>query len=287
MKPEVLNPHRFGLAWLAALLGAVVVTLGPGAALAADEIAPSGTAVMVTGHGTVADTSGQVRALIKGGAVYAGEIISSGPATYINLKFSDGGLVLLRPHSRFKIDDFRNVPPAAPAATAAEPAPAAQTPSAGPSLQEIAATAPGPGSRAFFHLLKGGFRAVTGLIGRISHDDYSIATPVATIGIRGTDYIAVLCDHSCASDPVIAKSMPTGVRAEGGLVTGVKTGRIVVGTQGACPANPPGGSQRADCSEIGVGEYHFTSADGQQVALPSEPHFLHVDPMPDPKSCAG
>ncbi len=36
--------------------------------------------------------------------------------------------------------------------------------------------------------MKGGFRAITGLVGKLNKHNYKIATPTATIGIRGTDH---------------------------------------------------------------------------------------------------
>jgi len=46
--------------------------------------------------------------------------------------------------------------------------------------------------RAIFTLLKGGFRTLTGLIGKRSGDVYRVNTPVATLGVRGTRFVAVL-----------------------------------------------------------------------------------------------
>ena len=56
---------------------------------------------------------------------------------------------------------------------------------------------------AFFRLLKGGFRAVSGLIGHTRREDYAVQTPVATIGIRGTDYEVRMCSGDCG-DVIIA-----------------------------------------------------------------------------------
>ncbi|MDX1434446.1 MAG: FecR domain-containing protein, partial [Gammaproteobacteria bacterium] len=50
------------------------------------------------------------------------------------------------------------------------------------------------GSRSFFSLLKGGLRTITGAIGKLNRKAYQIRTPVATIGIRGTEYLAALGD---------------------------------------------------------------------------------------------
>ncbi|MDE2197198.1 MAG: hypothetical protein KGJ56_08420, partial [Gammaproteobacteria bacterium] len=54
-----------------------------------------------------------------------------------------------------------------------------------------------PRENAFFRLIKGGFRALSGLIGHVDHADYAVETPVATIGIRGTGYEVRYCASNC------------------------------------------------------------------------------------------
>jgi|SRR5581483_3511290 len=44
----------------------------------------------------------------------------------------------------------------------------------------------------FFSLVKGGLRAITGLIGEKNRPGWKLATPVVTIGIRGTDFLAAI-----------------------------------------------------------------------------------------------
>jgi hypothetical protein len=186
-----------------AAIGAVVLSLlSLGSAFAAD---PAAEVTLVTGRGTASSDEG-VRPLVKGDSVYPGEIVASGPNSYINLKFTDGSFILLRPNSRFQIEDFRHAPAAAPAAAA--PVPATPTAPAAPVLAPGTAAAADSGQRAFFRLLRGGFRAVSGLVGKVDRNEYRVATPVATIGIRGTDYLAVVCDAACAQDPVVRQGMP-------------------------------------------------------------------------------
>lgn len=48
--------------------------------------------------------------------------------------------------------------------------------------------------KGFFSLLKGGLRTITGLVGRVNRSNYQVTTNVATIGIRGTEYTAILGD---------------------------------------------------------------------------------------------
>ncbi len=273
------------------VLAAALLTLP---ALANADAPVAGSITMLTGRGTVSTADGTVRPLFKGDAVHAGDVISSGVNSYVNIRFTDSGFILLRPRSRFQIEDYHVVQTAktgsiaAPVAPKAPAAPAVTVPTpaaASAPLAKLITEPPGPGSRVLLSLLKGGFRAVSGLIGKVNHDDYSLATPVATIGIRGTDYIGVLCDAICARDPVVVGSLPPGVSAEGGLVTGVVKGRISVGSKGLCTESSPQDASSNNCVEIEEGHYHLTTADGQQIDLPGEPHFLSTDPIPDPKQC--
>ena len=48
------------------------------------------------------------------------------------------------------------------------------------------------GDRMVFDLLRGGARFVTGLLGKRSQSAFQMRTPHATIGIRGTDFMAVI-----------------------------------------------------------------------------------------------
>lgn len=258
--------------------------------------APSAASVtLVTGRGTVTSPSTGIRTLAKGDDVYSGEIVHSSANSYVNLRFTDGGYFLLRPNSRFQVVDFVNhagtpppdnaaAAPAAPTPASPPPAPAAPAPVAPPAPAAVPA-APAPlvttrqdlqngASRAIFSLLKGGFRTVSGLIGKINHDEYQVATPVATIGIRGTDYLVVICDSVCATDPQIQAVLPPGIDPTGGIVTTVYSHSIVVKDAGG---------------EVTLleGQYLLVLPDGRNILLPMEPHFLHVDPTPNPATCSG
>jgi hypothetical protein len=50
---------------------------------------------------------------------------------------------------------------------------------------------------AFLTLLRGGLRTITGLIGKANPAAYRVSTPTATIGIRGTHYLARVCNGDC------------------------------------------------------------------------------------------
>lgn len=246
------------------LLAALLIALPAPAALAGTAAsAAAGEVTLMTGQASASSaTTLAMRALQKGDPVYAGEIIASGPNTYVNMKFSDGGLVLLRPNSRFVIEDYSDRSAAAPPAMADATTPAA-TATAMPAAEP-------PPSRAFFRLLKGGFRAISGLIGKANPDEYRVNTPVATIGIRGTDYWVILCDAACSNDPVIAGELPRGAQGAGGVLIGVIDG-------GVFAINEAG--LRAD---VGADQHLINLPDGKQIYLPFEPRFLRVQPIPDP-----
>ena len=102
--------------------------------------------------------SGVTRSLVKGEAVNEGDSISTALTSSAQIKMTDGGLVAIRPDTKMKFDKF------------------------------VFNGKQDGTERGYFTLVKGGFRAVTGLVGRANKHNYKISTPTATIGIRGTDH---------------------------------------------------------------------------------------------------
>lgn len=102
---------------------------------------------------------GQERALTKGAEINAGDTIQTVDGR-AQLRFSDGGYISLQPNTRFKVEEYT-----------------------------FNGKADGS-EKGFFSLVKGGLRAITGAIGHTNKNTYRVNTPVATIGIRGTEYLA-------------------------------------------------------------------------------------------------
>lgn len=227
-----------------ALCTALLLLFGS-AAQAADK---AGDITLLTGRATAATEQGDIRPLSKGGEVYPGEILSTGPNTYLNVKFTDGGRTLIRPNSRFQIAEYRF----------------SQSRGSRGRDDTDRSVEQETGGNAVFRLLKGGFRAITGLIGRDNKENYKVRTPVATIGIRGTDFEARLCAGDCFDiDP-----MPRD-----GLYAGVFEGGINL-------QNGAGTFQR-DAGQFGyVGGFSK-----QPQGLKRRPKPLSQDPMPDPEAC--
>ncbi|HSC48294.1 MAG TPA: FecR family protein [Gammaproteobacteria bacterium] len=184
----------------------------PGAATAAEAepAGPESAGDVVLAQGSVTDTGadGKSRPLQDGDTVYPGDSFVLGDDSYLDVDFEDGGRILLRPDTTFQIQQY-HFDPAAHPATGAEPAP------------EPLATAPPP-ENSFFKLVKGGLRAVDGLIGHSHPENYGIETPVATIGVRGTAFDVRYCGDDC-KDEADASGAP-----DNGLYTSVSEGAIGV-----------------------------------------------------------
>ena len=143
--------------------------------------------VMAEGAGTVTHLSGILKALRADGAtkilsvksdILQGDILQTEKDTFARIKFIDGGEVVLRPGTVFKVQSYAYAPD---------------------SQQD---------DNIALQLVKGGMRSVTGLLGKRSPDKFKMETVVATIGIRGTHFGALLCNDDCADIATVASLPP-------------------------------------------------------------------------------
>ncbi|MDP2241836.1 MAG: hypothetical protein Q8K18_16985 [Burkholderiales bacterium] len=117
-----------------------------------------GTVQFSSGDVKIRDVSGKIRDARKGDLINEGDTILTGGQASAQLKMSDGGILAVRQETELKITQYTY-------------------------------TGKEDGTEsAFMSLLKGGFRTITGIIGRANKDNYKVSTPTATIGIRGTDH---------------------------------------------------------------------------------------------------
>jgi hypothetical protein len=146
---------------MAALRTGALLSAGMlGALWLAPAIAATPAALVEFAIGSVSavDGAGGVRPLAKGTEIQSGDTVDTGESGRVQLRFSDGAYISLQPGSQFRIDEYNYT---------------------GKSDSS---------ERGFFSLLKGGLRTITGLIGRTNRRNYQVRVPVATIGIRGTEY---------------------------------------------------------------------------------------------------
>lgn len=187
-----------------------------GAAHAADVgkvLLAAGNAVAIRGSQTVK--------LAFGTAIEDRDVLRTGPASNLQVRFTDESIVSMKESSELRIDEYR-----------------------------FAGKADGSES-GFFSLLKGGFRTVTGLIGRTNHSRYRLSTTTATIGIRGTDYAATLCQGDCRNND--------GSPAKDGLY-----GRVLGLSHGT---NRIDVSNERDSKAFGINE-NFYVADAKSIVEP-------------------
>ncbi len=175
-------------------------------------VAADGRALVVAGQVMLERAAAGAAALPAGAEIRSGDLIRTGSDGRVQIRFSDGSIVALQPGTVFRIDEYRY------------------------EANE---------RRAFFYLLRGALRTVTGAIGKTNHDaEYRMKTPTATVGVRGTEYVAeqTVCDPQCAPGP------------RAGLRVAVTQGRIALITD-------------AGTLEVDTGE----SAEAESAAAPAQP----------------
>jgi FecR protein. len=118
----------------------------------------AGHVQFVNGSVQVTNAAGQTHILQKGDAIHESDTLTTSKSASAQIKMRDGGFVVIRPDSQLKFDSF------------------------------IFSGKEDGTEQSFFSLIRGGVRAVTGLIGHLHKTSYHITTISSTIGIRGTDH---------------------------------------------------------------------------------------------------
>lgn len=118
--------------------------------------------------------------LAKGDSILVADEIVTGEAARAQLLMLDGAKIAIRPNSRLLIEEFLYA--------------------SGESAPEGTPVASASHDRAVYRLIKGGFRSITGAIGKENEADYEVRSPVGVLGIRGTDYTVLLCQNDCGSE---------------------------------------------------------------------------------------
>ena len=157
----------------------LLASLLTAASALAAEIA--GTVTHLSGPLLAKKADGTVKVLSQKSAVEQGDTLISEKDTYARIKFVDNSEITLRPNSQMKIDSF------------------------------VFDEAKPEKDSAAFNLLKGGLRAVTGMLGKRNKEKFGMNTPTATIGIRGTTFIAhyVPSPSPSATSPASSAAPPS------------------------------------------------------------------------------
>lgn len=226
MKHAIQTGYRtMGKFWR---LLALMLLLGWGSQAYAQMV---GTVTNLSGVLTARHPDGSTRIMSSKSEVLQGDTLITQSNTYARVKFMDNSEIVLRPASEMVVKSFLYD---------AEK----------PERNNVA-----------IGLVKGGLRAVTGLIGKRNHDAVSFDTPTATIGIRGTHFGALFCQNDCGGVPT-----PNGSTPANGLHVDVAQGAIVLSN--------PGGSQVFQAGQFGyVANFNtppmpVPATQGLQVKMP-------------------
>jgi len=130
------------------------ITAWPAVALSA----VAGIFQFVAGEVQVLSVDGAAKPARKGTPLSVGETVQSEKSGTAQIKMGDGAVVVVQPGSRVTVVDFHY------------------------EGREDGS------ERVRYRLERGGFRAITGAIGRTNKDNYLIETPIAQMGVRGTDH---------------------------------------------------------------------------------------------------
>jgi hypothetical protein len=128
--------------------------------------APVGKVVWVKGTLHAIMPNKEERTLQKSSIIYLHDTLKTDPDSQAEIIFTDNSLMTFYPKTTFYIDQYSYRPK----------------------------TGGGSVGKYVMRLIEGGFRTITGLIAKNNPTDYQVNTPVATIGVRGTEYAVYFRD---------------------------------------------------------------------------------------------
>jgi hypothetical protein len=111
----------------------------------------------------------EIKPISSASVLQSGDTLKTGQGGKVQWAMADESVFLMTENSAIRLDEFSYD---------------SKTPAAGKSR---------------FSLLKGAVRGLSGLIAKANPANFKLETPVATMGVRGTDFIAVICNNDCSS----------------------------------------------------------------------------------------
>ena len=125
-----------------------------------------GRVALLRGMGSAMGADNKSRPLSTGSAIYQQDELETGIKSFAVIAFNDKSRVTMSPATAFRVEEH-HYKPAVP-----------------------------DENNAFFRFIRGGLRLVTGAIGKLNQRSFRVATPTATIGIRGTGF-DLACEDNC------------------------------------------------------------------------------------------
>ena len=132
-------------------------------------IAEDNTGMVVASRGEVSAMSkGDSREMKQGDSLFVEDKITTGKRSFAVLQFVDGAKVTVRPDSEMIVETYLYNGDGKDAAT--------------------------------LSLVSGGLRIITGAMAKSNPENYKVRTPVALMGVRGTEFSVMLCDDQICDE---------------------------------------------------------------------------------------
>ncbi len=131
-----------------------------------------GYIVRQEGQASVKDQNGDIQGLEINSQIYEGDRITTAKGANLYILMDDGAEIYLKGDSVIKISEY------------------------------VITSEADSGSSSILDLIRGGLRKITGAIGASALSNYRVQTGLATIGIRGTEYVIKLCKQDDCSQTV-------------------------------------------------------------------------------------
>ncbi len=181
------------------------------------QLTQVGSIQHIKGYAVAIDKNGRENTLKLNSPVYEGDRIKTSADSTLAITMIDDAKMYLKPDSTVRISEY------------------------------VMKSAFEKGSRSIINLIKGGLRKITGAIAANPLSVYRFHTGVMTIGVRGTDFVAMLCKDNDCEQSAVCTSDET--RLHVAVLDGVITLEDEEGVQG----------------ELALGQYAI--ADWQQVVM--------------------
>lgn len=140
-----------------------------------DQLEPKtkvGFVARLDGKAIARDVNNRVQQLQINSQIFEGDRIETESDSSVKILMDDGAEVYLKEDSVLKISEY------------------------------VITSGFGEKSSSILDLLRGGLRKITGAIGASTKSNYQVQTGLATIGIRGTDYVIKLCKQDDCTQTV-------------------------------------------------------------------------------------
>ncbi len=176
-----------------------------------------GEVASIKGYAVASDLMGKEGRLSAGSEIFEGDRVTTAKGAIVKVRLIDGAEMHIKPDSSIRISEY------------------------------VKKSGFESGSRSIIDLIKGGLRKITGSIGANPNSIYKLNAGIATIGVRGTDYVVKLCMvNDCISS---AGRNDTGSRLHAVVLDGVITVEDEEGIRG----------------ELALGQYAVATSDTKVI----------------------